>query len=105
MDRIKLLEEFLRDDPEDPFNTYALALEYQKSDVKKAYELFDQLLSKHPNYLPTYYTFAHLLADLQEAEKAENVFKLGIDLSKKLNDNKALKELSNAYTNWLFEQS
>ena len=104
-DRVRQLEEFLNEDPDDPFNIYALALEYQKSDVKKAYDLFDQLLNKHAGYLPTYYTFAHLLADLQESEKTEKVFKTGIELSKKLNDNKSLKELSNAYTNWLFEQS
>ena len=28
-ERIKLLEQYLEDDPSDPFNLYALALEYQ----------------------------------------------------------------------------
>ena len=105
MDRIRQLEEFLNDDPHDPFNTYALALEYQKVDVKKAYALFDQLLGSHPDYIPTYYTFAHLLIDIQQVEKAETVFKQGIEFAKRANDVKALRELTNAYNNWLFEQS
>jgi lipoprotein NlpI len=104
MDRISLLEGFLKEDPDDPFNSYALALEYLKSDSKKAHTLFEQLLKTHPNYLPTYYPFAQLLIEQQDV-KVESIFKQGIETARSLNDHKTLKELSSAYNDWLFEQS
>ncbi len=104
MDRIQQLEEFLREDPGDPFNTYALALEYMKSDPGKASKLFEGLVEQRPDYLPTYYPFAQLLTEKQDG-RAEAIFKQGIETARRLNEAKALKELSSAYTNWLFEQS
>ena len=104
MNRIEQLEEFLREDPNDPFNSYALALEYLKSDQDKAYNLFVRLIDLHPNYLPTYYPFAQLLSERQD-KQAEDIYKQGIETARRLNDFKTLKELTNAYNDWLFEQS
>lgn len=104
MDRVHQLEEFLREDPDDPFNSYALALEYLKVNSRKAQDLFEQLLKAHPNYLPTYYPFAQLLIEQQDP-RAEEIFKHGIETAKKLNDLKTFKELNSAYNDWLFEQS
>lgn len=104
MNRIEQLEGFLKEDPSDPFNSYALALEYLKTDPEKSYSLFDKLIKDTPDYLPTYYSFAQLLIERGD-ERADSIFKQGIELAKKLNELKALKELSNAYNNWLFEQS
>jgi len=103
--RIAQLEEFLREDPDDDFNLYALALEYLKSDQLKAHDLFSNLLRKSPGYLPTYYPFAHLLIELQQATKAEEIFEQGIELARRSGDSKTLKELTNAYNDWLFERS
>jgi lipoprotein NlpI len=104
MDRISILEEFLKEDPRDPFNSYALALEYLKIDTQKAQTLFEQLLTTHPNYLPTYYPFAQLLIERRDS-KVDVIFKQGIDMAKRMNDAKTLRELNSAYTDWLFEQS
>jgi hypothetical protein len=104
VDRLALLEAFLQEDPDDPFNSYALALEYLKSDQQKAYDLFLKLIDAHPNYLPTYYPFAQLLSERQD-KRTEEVYKQGIETARRLNDHKTLKELSNAYNDWLFEQS
>jgi len=104
MDRIRQLEKFLEEDPDDPFNTYALALEHVKGDKDKARSLFEKLLKEKPDYLPTYYPFAQLLIETG-GEITEAVFKQGIETARRLNDQKALKELNNAYSNWLFEQS
>jgi hypothetical protein len=101
-DRIAQLEKFLREDPGDAFSRYALALEYLKSDPKKSYELFDALLSEQPDYLPTYYPFAHLLIELQQSERAASIFQQGIDAARRLNDHKTHKELSSAYNDWLY---
>ena len=45
--RQEQLLQFHNQDPTDPFILYGLALEYQKSDNKKAEELFDKLLTDH----------------------------------------------------------
>jgi Tfp pilus assembly protein PilF len=105
VNRIAQLEEFLKEDPNDPFNSYALALEYLKTDPAKSLSLFESLLSAHPDYLPTYYPFAQLLIEQQQTDKAEAIFRKGIDTARRANDLKTLKELSNAYNDWLFERS
>ena len=104
MNRTEQLEEFYREDPGDPFNAYALALEYLKSNTQKAQELFEKLLSTHPNYLPTYYPFAQLLSEQQD-DRAEVIYKQGIDTAKRLNDLKTFRELTSAYNDWLFDHS
>ena len=104
MDRVAQLEEFYQEDPNDPFNAYALALEYLKSNTPRAQELFEMLLSTHPNYLPTYYPFAQLLSE-QQNNRAELIYKQGIDTARRLNDLKTFKELNSAYSDWLFDRS
>ena len=69
-DRIKQLEKFYEEDPRDPFNSYALALEYLHSDPSRSRSLFETLLQNHKDYLPTYYHAARLYQDLGEKEKA-----------------------------------
>ena len=95
-DRIQQLREFVNEDPKDPFNRYALALEYQKVDLQKAVEIFELLLRDHPDYLPTYYQLGKLYLELTENEKAMQVFDSGIEKAQKQNDVKALKELKAA---------
>jgi lipoprotein NlpI len=36
MTRLEQLHQFLQEDPADPFNLYALAIEYQKTDIPHA---------------------------------------------------------------------
>ncbi|GGF29004.1 tetratricopeptide repeat protein [Echinicola rosea] len=101
--RIELLQQFIKDEPDNPFNLYALALEYQNSDMNKAVSYFDQLLDKHPEYLPTYFHAAAANADMEEIEKALSIYKSGIELAETQNDQHALRELKNAFQNFLFE--
>ena len=102
--RLEQLQIFFEQDPNDPFNIYALALEYQNSDVEKALELYETLLSKHENYVATYYHAARLYADLEESEKAREIYQKGITISQKLGDTHALGELKKAYEQFLFEE-
>jgi tetratricopeptide (TPR) repeat protein len=96
VERLKILEEYANSEPEDPFNHYALAIELIKSDSNKAIELFEFLLSKFPDYLPTYYQFGVLLTSLEKYEKAKEVFGLGIALAKLKKDERTEKELKGA---------
>jgi Tfp pilus assembly protein PilF len=102
MSRIDQLEAFLAEDPTDPFNHYALALEYLKADTTRALQQFEYLLKEHPSYLPTYYPFAHLLIEMKHPDRGEQVFLLGVDQARRANDSKTLRELQAAYNDWLF---
>lgn len=102
-DRIILLEQFHQEDPDDPFNLYALALEYLKFDPAKAVTLFARLLKEHEGYLPAYYHAARLFQETGEREKAIAVYESGMALAKKLNDSKTLRELKSAYDELMFD--
>jgi hypothetical protein len=97
------LEKFYNEEPGDPFNVYALALEYQKHDQAKACELFDELLIKHPSYIPSYYHAAKLFETLGLRDKAIKTFQTGIMKAKEANDLKTARELKSAYDEFMFE--
>jgi len=101
--RIKQLEQFVKEDPEDPFNRYALALEYIKTDKIKASVIFFDLIRDHNDYLPTYYHLGKLYEEMHESEKALDVFDQGIDLARRQNDQKTLRELLGAKQELLFD--
>lgn len=101
--RIETLQQYIKEEPENPFNHYALALEFQKIDATAAATHFDNLLLNFPSYLPTYYHAAALFAELEEIQKAKATFESGIALAKAQKDSHAQRELQNAYQNFLFE--
>jgi hypothetical protein len=92
-ERIKMLEQFVVEDPIDPFNRYALALELAKSDKPKAKEVFDYLLKHNPDYVPTYYQAALIYIELNFNAEAASIAEAGISQAKKKNDFKAQNEL------------
>ncbi len=98
-DRIKLLKQFLQDDPSDPFNLYALGLEYQKVNLNQAKFYFDELLKYHDLYVPTYYHAGMLYSELGETEKAIKILEKGIQVSLGQQDFKAQRELQTLLTN------
>lgn len=102
--RLNLLKKYYEEDPHDPFNIYAIAMEYINSDTAKAKEYFNILLNKHPEYLPTYYHAAELYANSGDKDLAENIFVRGIELAKKQNNLKTLRELQTSYNNFLFDE-
>ena len=104
MDRIKILLDFLKEEPNDPFNHYGLAIEYQKVNKIEAENKFTFLLKEFPEYLPTYYTAAKFFEDEKEDyEKSIEIYEKGISLASKLNEIKAFNELTSAKTNLEFE--
>ena len=104
MNRLQQLEEFLREEPQNPFNHYAVALEYLKTDPVRAQQLFEHLLQHFPSYLPTYYPLAHLFIEQQQTQKAEEVFARGMQEADRAGDAKTSRELRAAYNDWLFER-
>lgn len=97
--RIDLLEKFILEDPSDPFNYYALALEYLQTNPLKAAELFDEVIINHPEYLPVYYTAGTFYAEQANDSKALEILAKGMELALKKSDFKALRELQSAIQN------
>ncbi|WPP51310.1 tetratricopeptide repeat protein [Catalinimonas niigatensis] len=102
--RLQQLFGFLEEDPHDPFTLYAIALEYQKLHDEKARHYFEKLLLEHPDYVATYYHAARFYLDLGLKEKAEQTYQLGIEKAKSQQNMLTLRELQNAYNQYLFEE-
>ena len=102
--RIALLKKYIEEEPENPFNAYALAMEYYDTEPASALRLLQDLLSTHPGYLPSYYKVAHLLWEEEKWDQAEGAFIKGIQLAKEYSDSKALSELESAYQNFQFDK-
>ncbi|WP_028666655.1 hypothetical protein [Runella zeae] len=95
--RLTLLLQFFEEDPSDPFNIYALAMEYQNSDAHQAEVYFRMLLEKHPDYLPTYYHAAALFAEMEFFEEAEKLYLQGMQVALNQQNTKTYQELQRAY--------
>lgn len=92
--RIDQLLDFIKEDPEDPFNHYALALEYCKTNERRALEIFEGLVKKHPQYIPVYYQLAGLYVRNGDTEKAIQTFRDGVAIARNANDHKTVRELN-----------
>ena len=93
LERLKLLEQYVKEEPEDPFNWYALALEETKRNSQRAIELFEHILINHPKYLPAYYHAANLYLSIGNHERAKSVLQLGVDLARQKGEQKTMGEL------------
>lgn len=92
-ERLKLLEQFAKDEPEDPFNWYALALEETKRNPARALEIFEYVLKTHPQYLPAYYHAGNLYFSLGNQERAKEILQSGIVLAQQKGEQKSMREL------------
>jgi Tfp pilus assembly protein PilF len=95
-ERLKILSELIKTEPDEPFNRYALAMEYAEKDTTECLKHLEVLLTSFPEYLPTYYQAATIYAEQEEEEKAKDAFENGILLADKQNNGKILKELKGA---------
>lgn len=96
-ERLKILLQLLEEDPNEPFHRYAVAMEYIGKNVNEALKHLKTLLVEHPEYLATYYQAATLHAELDDEEEAASIFRRGIILAEKQQNQKTLKELTGAF--------
>jgi tetratricopeptide (TPR) repeat protein len=101
--RLEILREFVAEEPQDPFNHYALATELLKTDKAESKQIFEYLLENHADYLATYYHLGALYVELGEQQLAEKTYLSGIELARKIGNEKTLKELKGAYQMFLDE--
>lgn len=102
MSRLSQIQEMLKNEPNDSFLNYALALEYGKlENVKKAIELIEALLVRDEEYLGAYYQLGKYYEQIENPEMAISTYKKGVSLAQKKKNNKALGELNEAL--WMLE--
>jgi tetratricopeptide (TPR) repeat protein len=101
-ERLEKLQKYYEEDPNDPFNIYAIATEYKNFNTSKAKDFFDILLKNHADYIPTYYHAASLYAESGDKDTAKAIYEKGIEKSRQQNNNHALRELQSAYNNLLY---
>ncbi|MFT6731769.1 MAG: tetratricopeptide (TPR) repeat protein [Glaciecola sp.] len=101
--RIEQLQEFLKEDSNDSFLKYALALEYVRVEENEtARDCFLKLIENDKNYVASYYQLGKLYESLNDLEKAIEIYKKGIKIEKNNKNKKTLLELQEAY-NMLME--
>lgn len=76
--RLALLRQYVKEEPNDPFNWYALAMEEQKNDTEKAAEIYEHVLNTFPDYIPAYYHSGLLHLGLGNHDKALQILKVGL---------------------------
>ncbi|MDZ7935692.1 MAG: tetratricopeptide repeat protein [Emticicia sp.] len=96
-ERLKILFQYLEEEPNEPFNVYAIAMEYINKDIEKAKFYLEKLLTEHPDYVPTYYHAAAVYVELEDYINAEHTYKLGIEKAHQQQSTKAFDELKRAY--------
>ena len=104
LERVNKLEEYMKEDPGDPFVIYALATEWFDADIQKSKVYFDMLLHDHVDYVGTYYHAARLYLLLNDAVRAKEIFKKGIAVAKETGDLHALSEIQTAYNAFLYDE-
>jgi tetratricopeptide (TPR) repeat protein len=91
--RVEQLRQYLREEPNDPFLHYSLALEYARHQPAEASRLLDDVLEKFPDYLPAYYQAGLLKIRIGEAQPAQAVLRRGLQLALAQQDMKTAAEL------------
>ena len=93
----------LKEEPNDSFLNYALALEYGKSEEwEKAIELIENLLKRDEKYLGAYYQLGKYQELTGQHNKAADTYRKGVSIAQELKNNKAMGELKEAL--WMLEE-
>jgi Tfp pilus assembly protein PilF len=101
--RIEKLKEFLKQDPRDSFVQHALALEYIKEgNDSQARQLFEEILTREPGYVGSYYHLAKLFERNGDTESATKWYEKGMEQARNAGENHAYNELRSAYEELTF---
>src|SRR5215470_12095907 len=97
MDRIATFKSFIARSPADPFPRYSLAMEYRgRGEHAEAWVVFEELLAKFPDYVPTYLMAGGTLAALGRTDEARDLYRRGIETAGRRGDAHARGELESA---------
>lgn len=95
--RVQFLREALDADPGNTFARYGLAIELARyGDPKEAWQHFEYLLTRHPDYAATYYQAGLFLANQGRSNEARSVLTKGIEITGRQGNLHAQSELQAA---------
>ena len=97
MDRIATFRSFIERTPTDPFPRYGLAMEHKgRGELAEAWRVFEELLAKFPDYVPTYLMAGGTLVALDRRDEAADIYRKGIEVAQRRGDQHARGELESA---------
>ena len=97
MNRIEILQGFLKENPNDSFSRYALALEYVKlGQHGTAVQEFETVKKNDPDYVASYFQLGQLYQKMGQTHEAEKTFRTGITVATKLGEDHTRSELEGA---------
>jgi tetratricopeptide (TPR) repeat protein len=94
--RREFLEEVVRNQPDDTFARYGLAMELANSEPTVAWIHFLYLLEHHPEYAATYYQAGTFLSKQGQLEEARRVLTTGLEVTARQGKQHAQAELQAA---------
>ena len=93
-DRLQMLSQFVRENPNDAFARYGLAMEYSnRGESDQALSEFNRLLELHPDYAAGYFMAAQMLARIGRIEDAKNFLENGIGAAARTGNSHAMGEM------------
>jgi len=94
--RREFLEEALRQDPNNTFARYGLAMELFNNEPGNAWSHFEHLLQRHPEYSATYYQAGAFLIKHGRLDEAQKVLAKGVEVTGRQGKQHARAELQAA---------
>jgi tetratricopeptide (TPR) repeat protein len=95
--RLESLLSLAKEDPDNAFIRYGLAMEFTKLDrIEEALQTFRELVRQNPLYVAAYYQLGTLLAKRGEIEEARRIYSVGIEVASQKSDWHAKSELETA---------
>jgi tetratricopeptide (TPR) repeat protein len=101
--RLEKLLEFIKEQPDDIFLKYALAMEYQGlNDIGKTKEYFEEVVKVDKNHVAAYYQLGKIFERLNDETSAISIYEKGMEAAKLKNDSRSMRELKTALDELLF---
>jgi tetratricopeptide (TPR) repeat protein len=95
MTRRQRLEQMLKENPDDPFLLYGLAMDQQSAgEDEAAVAGFDRVHAVDPSYVAAYFQKAQILARLSRTDDARDTLRAGIAAARATGDDHAIAEMS-----------
>ncbi len=95
--RLQKLLEFIKEQPDDLFLKYALAMEYLGlNDIEKAKYCFEEVLKVDKNHVAAYYQLAKIFEILNDETSAVSNYEMGLEQARKKNDMRSVREFNAA---------
>ncbi len=94
--RREFLEEALRQDPDNTFARYGLALDLAKTEPGTAWSHFEYLLTHHSEYAAAYYQAGMFLLSQGRSDEARKVLAAGVEVTGRQGKQHAQHELQAA---------